>query len=138
MRATPFVNNVTTFIKIYENLQPMKTRDSFCQTFGLHSVVGFSLFAIDSLLIASEVATFEATWILTIPIALVLTIFAILLQKRLYGDSWRAALFKGSVVGVLTAIPLPIASLTTLLGGVFGTARNLFVKKADIALSTSK
>jgi phosphate/sulfate permease len=109
----------------------MKTRDSFSQTFGLHPIVGFSLFAIDSLLFASEVATFEATWILTIPIAVVLTVFAILLQKRLYGDRWRAAVTKGLIVGVLTAIPLPIASLTTLLGGVLGAGKSLFEKKAD-------
>lgn len=106
----------------------MKTRDSFSQTFGLHPVVGFSLFAIDSLLFASEVVTFEATWILTIPIALVLTLFAILLQKRLYGDRWRAAVMKGLIVGVLTAIPLPIASLTTLLGGVLGAGKSLLGK----------
>jgi len=109
----------------------MKTRDSFCQTFGLHPLVGFSLFSIDTLLFTSEVATFEATWALTIPIGLALAVFAIVLQKKLYGDSWRAALGKGSIVGVMTAIPLPIASLTTLLGGVIGVGKSLLENKAQ-------
>lgn len=116
----------------------MKTRDSFSQTFGLHPLVGFSLFAIDSMLFASEVATVEATWALTIPIGVALAVFAILLQKRLYGDSWRAAIGKGSIVGVLTAIPLPLASLTTLLGGVLGAGKVLLDKKADSQLLTNR
>src|SRR5215471_6401685 len=109
----------------------MKTVDSFCQTFGLHPLVGFSLFAVDSALFASEVVTIEATWALTIPIGLALTIPAILLQKQAYGDSWRASIGKGLIVGILTAIPLPIASLMTLSGGVLGTARGLLFNKPD-------
>ena len=109
----------------------MKTRDSFCQTFGLHPLVGFSLFTIDTMLFASELVTFEATLALTIPIGLALGAFAIVLQKKLYGDSWRAALGKGSIVGILTAIPLPIASLTTLLGGVIGVGKTLLENKVQ-------
>jgi hypothetical protein len=109
----------------------MKALDSLCQTFGLHPVVGFSLFIVDSVLFASEVVTIDATWALTVPIGLALTIPAILLQKRVYGDSWRAAVGKGLIVGILTAIPLPIASLMTLTGGVLGTARGLLFNKPD-------
>ncbi len=109
----------------------MKTFDSFCQSFGLHPLVGLSLFTVDSVLFASEVVTLEATWALTVPIGFALTIPAILLQKRLYGDSWRAAVGKGLVVGVLTAIPLPVASLMTLAGSVLGTTKGLLCKKPD-------
>lgn len=112
----------------------MKTRESFRQTFGLHPVVGFGLFTVDSLLFASEVMTFEATWALTIPIGLILTVFSVLAQKRYYGDSWRAALAKGTIVGVLTAIPLPIASFSTLLGGIVGVAKGLSEKKKKLQL----
>jgi hypothetical protein len=109
----------------------MKAVDSFCQTFGLHPFVGFSLFAVDSALFASEVVTIDATWALTIPLGLALTIPAILLQKQVYGDSWRAAVGKGLIVGILTAIPLPIASLITLTGGVLGTVRGLRSNRAE-------
>jgi hypothetical protein len=112
----------------------MKTSDSFCQTFGLHPLVGFSLFTVDSVLFASEVVTMEATWALTVPIGLALTIPAILLQKSLYGDSWKAAVWKGLIVGILTAIPLPIGSLMTLTGGVLGTARGLLFKSTEQGL----
>lgn len=116
----------------------MKTRESFCQTFGLHPVVGFGLFTVDSLLFASEVTTFEATWALTIPIGMMLTVFSVLAQKRLFGDSWRAALGKGIIVGVLTAIPLPIASFSTLLGGIIGVAKGLADKKVNVPLLAGK
>jgi hypothetical protein len=67
-----------------------------------------------------------------------LNCFAILLQKRLYGDSWRAAVGKGSIVGILTAIPLPIASLTTLLGGVLGAGKVLLADKSNNQLLANK
>lgn len=116
----------------------MKTTDSVSQTFGLHPLVGFSLFAVDSALFASEVLTLEATWALTIPIGLALMIPAILLQKRLYGDSWKAAISKGFIVGVLTAIPLPIASVMTFAGGLLGAGKSLLEKKAESPLLTDK
>jgi hypothetical protein len=109
----------------------MKAFDSFCQTFGLHPLVGFSLFTVDSILFASEIMTLEATWALTVPIGLALTIPAILLQRRLYGDTWKGAVGKGLVVGVLTAIPLPIASVMTLAGSVLGTTRGLLPKSPN-------
>ncbi|HZT58718.1 MAG TPA: hypothetical protein VFA21_08855 [Pyrinomonadaceae bacterium] len=101
----------------------MKILDSICQTFGLHPSVGFSLFAVDTMLFASEVLTVEATWALTVPIGLALIVPAALLQKRLYGDSWKAAVGKGLLVGLLTAIPLPLASIMTFAGGLIGTGK---------------
>ena len=112
----------------------MKILDSICQTFGLHPLVGFSLFAVDTSLFTSEVLTFEATWALTIPVGLALTVPAILLQKRLYGDSWRAAVGKGLLVGVLTAIPLPLASIMTFAGGVIGAGKSLLGSKTEARL----
>ena len=109
----------------------MKAFNSFCQTFGLHPLVGISLFTVDSVLFASELVTVEATWALTVPIGFALTIPAILLQKRLYGDSWRAAVGKGLIVGVFTAIPVPIASLMTLAGSVLGTTKGFLYKEPD-------
>jgi hypothetical protein len=109
----------------------MKILDSVCQTFGLHPLVGFSLFAMDTALFTSEVLTVEATWALTIPVGLALTVPAILLQKRLYGDSWKAAVGKGLLVGVLTAIPLPLASLMTFAGGVIGAGKGLLGSKTE-------
>jgi hypothetical protein len=109
----------------------MKALDSICQTFGLHPSVGFSLFAVDTMLFASELLTLEATWALTIPVGLALMVPAALLQKRLYGDSWKAAVGKGLLVGVLTAIPLPLASIMTFAGGLIGACKSMLGGKAD-------
>lgn len=116
----------------------MKTFDSLCQTFGLHPAVGFSLFTVDSMLFASEVLTLEATWALTVPIGLALTVPAILLQKKLYRDSWRAAIGKGLIVGILTAVPLPLASIMTFAGGILGTGKSLLGKKPDQQLLANR
>jgi phosphate/sulfate permease len=116
----------------------MKTRESFYQSFGLHPLVGFSLFTVDSVLFASEVASFEATWALSIPVGIALTVFSVLAQKRLYGDSWKAAFGKGILVGTLTAIPLPIASLTTLVGGIIGVGRGLAERKTEVPLLAAR
>lgn len=116
----------------------MKILDSLCQTFGLHPAVGFSLFAVDTMLFASEVLTFEATWALTVPVGLALVVPAALLQKRLYGDGWGAAVGKGLLVGVLTAIPLPLASIMTFAGGVIGTGKSLLGSKAEGHLLAGK
>lgn len=116
----------------------MKLLNSICQTFGLHPIVGFSLFAVDTALFTSEVLTVEATWALTVPLGLALTIPAILLQKRLYGDGWAAAVGKGLLVGVLTAIPLPLASLTTFAGGVIGAGKSLLGSRPEEQLLTGK
>jgi hypothetical protein len=116
----------------------MKILDSLCQTFGLHPLVGFSLFAVDTALFTSEVLTVEATWALTIPIGLALIIPSVLLQRRLYGDRWRAAIGKGLLVGVLTAIPLPLASLMTFAGGVIGAGKGLLGGKTDARLLAEK
>ena len=55
--------------------------------------------------------------------ALALTLPCILIQRYSFKDGWGAAIGKGLLVGVLTAIPLPLGSPATLAGGVIGLLR---------------
>ncbi len=88
------------------------------QMLGLHPLVGFGMLAVDAMLFSSEMLTFGLTWPIAIAIAAALTIPCILLQKSVFGDDWKAAIGKGLLVGVLTAIPTPLPSIITgLLGG---------------------
>ena len=74
-------------------------------------------------------ATFGAGWIITVPIALALSIPCILIQKKSFGDDWGAALGKGLMIGVITAIPTPIGSVFSASGGVLGVV-NMWKSKA--------
>jgi hypothetical protein len=95
-------------------------RTKLARTLGLHPLVAFGMFACDWMLFGGEAATAGVGLTVTIPIALALVIPSVLLQRYSYGDRWGASIGKGLLVGVLTAIPMPIGSPVTLVGGVLG------------------
>jgi hypothetical protein len=79
--------------------------------------------AVDMMLFGQEAATAGIALAVTVPIALALTVPCVLLQRYAYGDNWGAALGKGLMVGVLTAIPLPIGSPFTIVAAIVGLRR---------------
>ena len=87
---------------------------------GLHPITGFGMFAIDWMLFGVSGATFGVGWLVTIPIALALSVPCTLIQRFSYGDHWGTAVAKGMLIGILTAIPTPIPSAITLTTGVMG------------------
>lgn len=93
----------------------------FCQMMGLHPLVGFGLFAIDWMLFAGEGATFGGSWIVSIGVAIVLTIPCVLIQKYGFKEGWGLAIGKGMMLGLLTAIPTPLPSVVPFVGGALGT-----------------
>ena len=95
------------------------------RSFGLHPLVGFGMFAIDMMLFDSEVLTFGLSWPISIGIGAALTVPSVLIQRYSFKDSWGAAVGKGLLVGILTAIPTPLPSLISLLGGALGTVQML-------------
>ncbi|MEZ4298736.1 MAG: hypothetical protein R3B70_27545 [Polyangiaceae bacterium] len=95
-------------------------RAKLAQALGLHPLVAFGMFACDWMLFGAEAGTAGVGLAITIPVALALTIPSVLIQRYSFGDVWGAAIGKGVLVGVLTAIPMPIGSAVTLAGGVIG------------------
>jgi hypothetical protein len=93
---------------------------AYAQMLGLHPMVAFGMVAADMMLFGGEAATAGVGLAVTIPVALALTLPCILLQRYSFGDGWGAAVGKGLMVGVLTAIPFPIGSPLTILGAVLG------------------
>ena len=100
------------------------------QIIGLHPIVGFGMFAIDLMLFGSEMLI-PPSVILTVPTALLLGMGSILIQRYSFNDGWGAATGKGMIVGVLTAIPSPLPSVITLLGGTAGLVKMGTEKKED-------
>ena len=102
------------------------TLQKFSKFFGLHPLVGFGMFAVDLMLFGGvEVPTFEAGWLVTVPVAAFLTIPSVLIQKYSYKDNWGSSIGKGMLVGVLTAIPTALPSAVPFIGGVLGTVNLL-------------
>ena len=83
------------------------------------------MFAVDMMLFGTEALTFELSWPISVAVGAVLTFPSILIQRHSFNDSWGAAIGKGMLIGVLTAIPTPLPALIPLLGGTLGTIQML-------------
>ncbi len=88
---------------------------------GLHPFVGFGMFAVDAMLFGSESVSLGITWPISIAVAAVFTIGCVLVQKNQMREQWGLAIGKGIIVGILTAIPTPLPSIITVVGGGLGT-----------------
>lgn len=109
----------------------MNNLKKLSQSFGLHPLVGFGMFAVDMMLFGGEVMTFELTLPISMAVGAALSIPSILIQKYSFNDRWGAATGKGLLIGVLTAIPTPLPALVPLLGGTLGTMQMLSGKEND-------
>lgn len=98
----------------------MNTLIHLCKVLGLHPLVGFGMFAVDWMLFGGEIFSAGMLEIISIIIAVLLTIQCILIQKYSFGDIWGAAIGKGMIVGILTAIPTALPSVIPLGGGIIG------------------
>jgi hypothetical protein len=103
----------------------MEKLKHFCQTFGLHPLTAFGLFAVDWMLFGEEVATAGVGWVISLPVGIVLGLIAILIQKHAYKDETMPAVAKGLLVGLLTAIPAPLSSFGILPLAAFGLIKAL-------------
>ena len=98
----------------------MSKFQQFCKTMGLHPLVGFGMLLVDWMLFAAEGSTLGAGWIVSLGIAIALTIPCILIQRYGFKDEWGLAIGKGLLIGCLTAIPTPLPSFVPLIGGGLG------------------
>jgi len=92
-----------------------------CQMMGLHPLVGFGMFAVDWMLFTAEAGTLGASWVISVGVAIALTIPSVLIQKYGFKDGWGLAIGKGLMIGCITAIPTALPSVVPLVGGVLGT-----------------
>lgn len=93
----------------------------FCQMMGLHPLVGFGMFAIDWMLFVAEGSTLGTSWVISIAVAIALTIPSVLIQRYGFKDEWGLAIGKGLLIGCVTAIPTALPSIFPLIGGGLGT-----------------
>lgn len=96
------------------------------------------LFAVDWLLFGEEIATGGVGWIISLPVGVLLGLVATRIQRRLYKDESTAAIAKGFVVGLITAIPTPLSSLGLLPLAAFGAVKLLSSRQHQLAQVNAK
>lgn len=101
----------------------------FCQFTGLYPTAAFLMIVLDVMLFVS--GGLVISWSISIPIGIVATIICVLIQKNATRDSWGLAVGKGLFVGLLTAIPTPLPSFITLIGGGLGTVAFIGERKSS-------
>lgn len=103
----------------YHDQSPKSSR-GFVQLFGLDPRIAFLTFIIDLMIFGGVTLTLG----LLIPIALiagiVLGFITYRAQIKWYGDDREAALIKGLIVGLLTAIPTPLPAILYVPSGILG------------------
>lgn len=100
------------------------------QTLGLHPLAAFSLVAVDWMLFSGDVASAGVTTAISIPVGFLLGLGCSLIQRHAYKDSWGAALGKGVVMGVITAIPTGLPGILNAVGGGLGLVNLLLPSTA--------
>jgi hypothetical protein len=98
----------------------MSKFQQFCQSIGIHPLVGIAMFGIDWMLFLAEGSTLGGSWVISIGVACVLTIPCILVQRYGFKDEWGLAIGKGLMIGCLTAVPTALPSFVPLIGGGLG------------------
>ena len=102
----------------------------FAASFGLDPRVALLTVLIDLMANSATIVSAGLLYEVELGAAVVLTFIAYKAQRAWYGDDRDSALIKALVVGLLTAIPVPIAPLFALPGGAIGLLRLLRSKRA--------
>jgi len=95
-------------------------RGGFVQTFGLDVRVAILAVVVDILDFGGELATFGLFYVIVLGSAVVLTYVTYKIQRAWYGDDHDSALIKALIIGLLTAIPVPITGIIAGPGGLLG------------------
>jgi hypothetical protein len=94
------------------------TPPPIAQMLGLHPTIAFSVVIVDVMLTALDIT--GVGWSGSCLVAGGLGYACYLMQRNSYGDTHDAAVAKGIIVGVLTAIPTPLPSFLTASAGAVG------------------
>lgn len=109
----------------------------FGQIFGIDPRIAFLTFLVDLMLFGTGAVTMGvATLFLSLPAGLILSFIAYRAQMKWYGDDRETAIIKAAMLGLLTALPVPIPKLVYLPSGVIGFFHNALARKTDKQLSS--
>ena len=105
------------------------SNSGFFQKFGIDVRAALLAIAVDFLVFSGSVASLGMLLPVAFGAACVLTFITYKIQRSWYGDDPDSAIIKAAILGLLTAIPVPIASIVAGPGGIIGLMHMLRRKK---------
>jgi hypothetical protein len=90
------------------------------QTFGLDIRAAILAVIVDLMVFGGEVFSFEVLLPLGICVAGVLAFIVYKIQRKWHQDDHDSALIKALIIGLLTAIPVPLTPIIAVPGGILG------------------
>ena len=90
------------------------------QTFGLHISVAVLTILVDVMLSSLDAVSWGLLIPMSVVVAGILGFIVYKIQIKWYGDDHDGALIKALIVGLLTAIPVPLTPIVAIPGGVLG------------------
>ena len=91
---------------------------SLLRRLGIQPTVAVVFVMVDWLLFGGEISSGMASMPISVTAGIILGLWAIRRQHRTYGDTIKVSILKGLILGVLTAVPSPVGSFFTLIGGL--------------------
>jgi hypothetical protein len=96
---------------------------TFAQTFGLDFRAASLTVLIDLMLVGGDVFSLGLLIPLGVVVAAVHSFIVYKIQTHWYGDDHDSALIKAMIVGLLTAIPVPLAPFIAVPSGIVGIVK---------------
>jgi hypothetical protein len=93
--------------------------------FGLDPRAATLVVIVDLLVFGGDAATLGAMVPVGVGAGVALSCIVFKIQRHWYGDDRESALIKGLTAGLLTAIPIPLAAVLAVPGGILGLAGQL-------------
>jgi hypothetical protein len=90
------------------------------QTFGLDIRAAVLTIIVDLMISTMDAISLETLIPLGIAISIVLGFITYKIQSKWYGDDHDSALIKALIIGLLTAIPVPITPIVAIPSGILG------------------
>lgn len=104
-------------------------RGGLIQTFGLDYRVAILALLVDFIAFSGDIVSAGLLYPVELGGAVVLAFVTYKIQRSWYGDDRDSALIKAAIVGLLTAIPVPISWIVVGPGGLLGLVRALFRRR---------
>lgn len=105
---------------------PAHKRGGLIQSFGLDYRVAILAVLVDFIAFSGEIVSAGLLYPVELGASVVLGFVTYKIQRSWYGDDHDSALIKAAIVGLLTAIPVPISWIIVGPGGVLGLVHAIF------------
>jgi hypothetical protein len=116
-----------------EPSQQISAPRTFTQLMGLEIRAAVLMFTVDTLVFGGDVASLGALIPVAVGAGAVLGFIVYKIQRKYYGDDHDAALIKALIVGLLTAIPVPLGPVVAVPSGLIGIVNTVRRKWHDAA-----